>query len=98
MREEMLKRLDEIIADTIRASGGRVPTGWVRFRSELEIERCENCEHWGAVTHVCTGAEAQDAKFAVTWWADGNDEEGGAQFETEPDFSCVHFTRKPAKP
>lgn len=46
MREEMLKRLDEIIADTIRASGGRVPTGWGRFRSELEIEHCENCRHF----------------------------------------------------
>lgn len=48
MRDEMLKRLDEIIADGIRASGGHVPTGWVAFHCDLVEERCENCAQWGA--------------------------------------------------
>ncbi|MFA4975040.1 MAG: hypothetical protein WC683_20745 [bacterium] len=92
MREEMLKRLDEFVAEYADAEWDT----WQALRAELAAERCENCAHWGTVTNECRGVAAQDAKFGVVWWTDGNlDEGGGAQLETSPDFCCSHFEKRP---
>ena len=88
VRAEMLKRLDEIIADAIRESGGHVPTGWVAFHCDLVEERCENCAHWMRI-------EAEgDCSFI-------GKEESKADCDhlvTEADFCCVHFKKKKGEP
>jgi hypothetical protein len=43
MREEMLKRLDELIAGL--SSRERL-TPWAEFRAELAAERCDACRWW----------------------------------------------------
>jgi len=105
MREEMLKRLDELVDSILPELSHPARTSpfvrarikrWAALRAELAAERCENCAHWGTVTNECRGVAAQDAKFGVVWWTDGNlDEGGGAQLETSPDFCCSHFEKRP---
>jgi hypothetical protein len=41
MRDEMLKRLDELVQSVYTT-----PAEWLAFRAELAAERCENCTHW----------------------------------------------------
>lgn len=44
MRDELVKRLDEIID---AAFDERLNDAWTALRAELVAERCENCRWWG---------------------------------------------------
>jgi hypothetical protein len=57
MRDEMLKRLDELVQEAVALDVERDPGGvllvrdeWLALRAELAAERCENCTHWRART------------------------------------------------
>jgi len=52
MREEMLKRLDEIIDD---AFDERLNIAWATLRAELAAERCDHCVYFVAEPPHATG-------------------------------------------
>lgn len=109
MPEEILKRLDELMArlkhPAYEAFGVLQPNtvmrlwrDWQALRVELVDGCCENCGYWGQVTHYCAKAKTHDADLEVLWWADnGSDIEGGAELETTANFRCSHFTKKENK-
>jgi hypothetical protein len=86
MRDETLRRLDEIIATAASVIAGAdcgrqaIEDDWPVLRAELLAERCENCQHY----------------IALCGWRPScglNEIWGNA-----PDFSCSHFTKKDAPP
>jgi hypothetical protein len=82
MRDEMLKKLDNLVA-TI-APWGRGPLDdarcrveWQMIRDELIAERCENCKRWYVEHNVGPWRYCPDLKI-----------------DTDPDFCCSHFESK----
>lgn len=45
MRDEMLKRLDDLMA-SLPDGWRRTHEAWAALRAELAAERCENCTHY----------------------------------------------------
>lgn len=62
MRDEILKRLDELMEGDSRLPKGRPwqlrMKKWKQLRAELAAERCENCLYWGD-NHRCLCATVQ---------------------------------------
>jgi len=83
MRDEMLKRLDEIIATAASVIAGAdcgrqaIEDDWPVLRAELAAEHCENCRHF---------TRYQKAKpwGACSDW----------DYDVAPDFCCAHFEPK----
>jgi len=77
MREEMLKRLDEIIDD---ARATQLRDAWDVLRVELAAERCENCAFHNA--GICSWH----------WRVRANPADSTrVNVAVEPDFCCAHF-------
>jgi len=101
MRNEMLKRLDEIIAAAASVIAGAdcgiqaVEDDWPVLRAELAVERCENCLHWTAKL-----PEGENRPGTCCGWETGmfsiesKDEFDHGVFWTWSDFGCKCFKPK----
>ena len=108
MRDEMLKRFDELMAGllqsrTVLGWAGAPETyipeterrAWAVLRAELVAERCENC------TYAEATYAAEEHGFLRCTGLNLSDA-GGATlccvpdgvWEVSPDFCCAHFTAK----
>ena len=93
MRDEMLKRLDEILTQSESLLYAFVE--WRSLRVELAAERCENCLHWTAKLPdgenrpgTCCGWET--GMFSI----ESADECDAGVFWTWSDFGCKCFKPK----
>jgi len=91
MRDEMLKRLDEIIATAASVIAGAdcgrqaIEDEWPVLRAELVAERCENCAHWAKRT-VLGGIRLDLAEC------------GMYENDMYSDDYCSHFAKKESTP
>jgi hypothetical protein len=90
MRDEMLKRLDEIMVaacDPLDAGFNRgwCARKWAAIREEFAAERCENCAHF--VPSKPAGATGYCVEMADLLHR-------GDEIRVTPDFYCSHFTKK----
>jgi hypothetical protein len=88
MRDEVLKRLDELVAEVNRLRADPFRFGllgwderWAALRAELVAERCENCAHWSSRT-VLGGTHPGLAECVVH------------ENDMHDDDYCSHFTKK----
>jgi hypothetical protein len=101
MRDEMLKRLDEIMneaTDPLDAGFNRgwCAQEWVKLRTTLAAERCENCQYAGVTYEsdergwlVCRGLNLSDKGGASLCC------ESSARLLVSPGFCCAHFEARP---
>lgn len=85
MRDEMLKRLDELMEVVLTEPS--IPAAvslryrtcrWHGLRAELAAEKCGNCEHYEN-----PGCSSVDDSISIS---------------VAPDFCCSHFTPKTKEP
>lgn len=89
MRDEMLKRLDAVMAYQARKVADEwgpfdderpeaLIRGWAELRAELEAERCEHCEYFVPFTLAKPMGVCRDLD----------------DLRVAPDFCCSDFTKK----
>lgn len=84
MRDETLKRLDELFAWAFGvAPHGEVVAAhiaeWQALRAELAAERCDACDWW-----LANRSEFEKTSKRCVYF----------DTFTQPDFCCSHFTKK----
>jgi len=91
MRDEMLKRLDEIIRYAVRSMEEEyrpeeTEAEWLALRAELVAERCENCRHWQVTPSDSNAAPCMKSGAYLY------------QVATVYSYCCPHFTKKEPLP
>jgi hypothetical protein len=99
MRDETLRRLDEIIATAASVIAGAdcgrqaIEDDWPVLRAELVAERCENCEYWDVDSLAEYGAPCLSTEFDKDVLIS---DEGLPH--TRANFCCSHFTKREPTP
>jgi hypothetical protein len=108
MRDETLRRLDEIIATAASVIAGAdcgrqaIEDDWPVLRAELNVERCENCQLWDSDPPSAPDVKIPEKTYARVcfgltlqdvWNGDFMPVRGGAVL-TKAEFCCSHFEAK----